>query len=302
MSIKKIAMLFIVAALLLSGCTGGASPTAEAPAAAATTAPAAPSDTPQPTNTATATVNSAATQSAQQTADAQSTADAAAKATADKQTQAVLDKQATATAKEGAKQTEKASVLATSTAYASEFMSVIQQLNTDGVVGSTEGDFFRISDFSEEMAMIGYFRRFETGYSGGNFVFDADIAWSVASMGADWSISGCGLVFGREDEDNYDFTFLNLEGFVASARWSRGNQSFLAYKKWGKPDLPQGSAKFRIAGYDQKFKVFVNDQMVSSFYDSRYKPGEIQLTMISGTNKDYGVRCEMTNIKLFIFK
>lgn len=300
MSIKRIAVLFIIFALLLSGC-GNQTPTAQAPAAA-TTAPAAPSDTPLPTDTATPTVNTAATQSAQQTAAAQATADAATKAAADKQTQAVLDKNATATAKEGAKQTEKAQVLATSTAEASSFLEIIQKLNADGTVGSTEGDFQVLNDLNEEMAMLNYFAHYETGYSGENFVFSSDIKWSVASMSSDFQWSGCGLMFGRQDNDNFDMTFVGLDGMNSSVRWTNGKGTWLAQKHWGKPDLPEGSAKLMIAGYAQKFKVWINDTMVSSFYDSRYRPGEIMYSVVSGTNKDYGIRCQMTNSKLFIFK
>ena len=33
--------------------------------------------------------------------------------------------------------------------------------------------------------------------------------------------------------------------------------------------------------------------------DMSLEEGELSLTLLSGTNKDYGTRCEMTNIELW---
>jgi hypothetical protein len=37
-------------------------------------------------------------------------------------------------------------------------------------------------------------------------------------------------------------------------------------------------------------------------YASLFEPGELGLTLFSGTNRDYGTRCRMTNIGLWEFK
>lgn len=47
--------------------------------------------------------------------------------------------------------------------------------------------------------------------------------------------------------------------------------------------------------------VLVNDELIGeySLAKSRILTGDVGLTVLSGTNKDYGTRCEMTNIHLF---
>ncbi len=53
---------------------------------------------------------------------------------------------------------------------------------------------------------------------------------------------------------------------------------------------------------DKKIYFYVNDKLVTTAYDNSLNDGNIALTLLSGTNKDYGTRCKMTNIDLFLLK
>ena len=48
--------------------------------------------------------------------------------------------------------------------------------------------------------------------------------------------------------------------------------------------------------------VLVNGELVGEYTLSQSRPlyGNVGLTLLSGTNKDYGTRCEMTNLHLWI--
>ena len=53
---------------------------------------------------------------------------------------------------------------------------------------------------------------------------------------------------------------------------------------------------------DKRISFYVNGERVATAYDGSLNAGNIALTLLSGTNKDYGTRCTMSNIDLFIFK
>jgi hypothetical protein len=48
--------------------------------------------------------------------------------------------------------------------------------------------------------------------------------------------------------------------------------------------------------------VLVNGESVGEYTLAQSRPsrGEIGLTVLSGTNKDYGTHCEMTDLRLWI--
>jgi hypothetical protein len=291
MATRKLALLVCVAVFTLFGCQIIENVQGQQ-------ATAVPTDTPQLTSTHTLapTVDTAATQGAQQTTDAQGPQDTQAA----EATRIEMDKQATADQQAALQSTEQAQAGATATAHAGQFVSVISQLVSEGKVTTTEGDYYHLADFDEAQAKINYFFQVDTGYSAENFVLQTDMAWDSASMSANWPTSGCGVVFGRTDEDNFDFTYLGLDGMVNIIRSAKGNQRLLTYQRWGKPDLPEGRAKFRLVVWNKRITVYVNESQISSMQDAAYGPGEIALTLVSGTNADFGTRCQMTDTNLFI--
>ena len=257
-----------------------------------------PTDTLAPTDTATPTVDTPATQNAQQTADAQATADVKAAT----KTQAALDKVATLTEVAALKRTSTAAVGVTATAYAVAFLDVIEQLSDAGVVTGTEGDYYRLDDFSESWAQINWYQWWRTNYSAENFVLSADANWKSASKTADWYTSGCGIVFSENSEDNHHLAYLALDGYGVVARITKGDWKTLAAQRYGKVSTPDGNAKIMLVVDDKRINFYVNEKLVTSAYDNSLNKGTIALTLLSGTNKDFGTRCKMTNIELFLLK
>jgi hypothetical protein len=142
-----------------------------------------------------------------------------------------------------------------------------------------------------------------TDYKVNNFVLDADIEYGSASDTADWLWSGCGFVYGLQDPYNYTVAWVALDGNVYATHVLKGDLTgkFLTWKRWGKPDLPTGTAKVRIVVFDKRLTIFVNDQKVTSAYDGLTEPGEFAMLVLSGTNKGYGTRCKMSNLNLWMF-
>ena len=259
---------------------------------------------PSPTSSqaATDTVNVKLTEQAQSTAKSLSATQTNAASQAAQETKAAQNGQSTATQRAGEIQTATASVIAQATQQAQSMAEKIQKLLNEGVVASATGDYYRLADFDESWAQIGWYQWKPTGHTAEDFVITADTAWQSASDRANWQNSGCGFVFNLKDKNNHHFAYLGLDGFVRLVQVSRGNYKNLAIQKYGKVSIPEGAAKIMLVVYDKKISYYVNDQRVASAYDGSITVGDIALTLLSGTNKDYGTRCQMKNIDLWIFK
>ncbi|MFM8320132.1 MAG: hypothetical protein ACKOC5_04375 [Chloroflexota bacterium] len=182
------------------------------------------------------------------------------------------------------------------------FRTRIDQLYEDGKISSKTGDFYKLEDWDHSTAMIGYMQWVTTDYSATNFVLATDMQWSSASKTANWPEAGCGFVFGLQDSDNMTYTYLGLDGFANIRAYVRGNYKNLARRNWGRPDLPEGEASFMLVVNNKRVSLYANDRMVNEATVTTYQPGDIALTVFSGTNKDYGTRCQLTNMQLFIFE
>jgi len=288
--------------LLIGGLLGCARPAAvvETPAISTDTATPVPSPT----------VNQAATQSAQQTKDVENTAVAQLAATHEviKATNAALTEaapalNATRTVMAGVKYTATAGVQATAQAYEDSMTGLVQALYADGKVGSTEGDYYKLDDYVRSEAQLNYFFPDSLGYEAENFVFSVDLKWASASMNANWATSGCGVLYGIQGNGKQAIlTYLGLDGYTHTMMGYKDKWPEVAFKRWGKPDLPKGEAHMTVVLWDKHATVYVNDKISSEYYAPLYKPGDLGLTVISGTNKDTGTTCLMTGMTLFIFK
>lgn len=254
------------------------------------------------------TVAAQATTMAQATLDAQAATEMAAGANATA-TMEALAAEATQTLQganvtqvPGEQATPTPAVDSLATQQAQAFMGIVQQLFDEGIISAKEGDYFRLEDFNESWAQLGYYQWWKTGYTAENFVLAADIAWESASDRANWPEAGCGIVFSEDSESDHHLAYLALDGFGRLAQISKGQWKTLASHRYGNLSVPSGNAKIMLVVYDQRINFYVNGQRVVNAYDGSLNAGNVGLTLLSGTNKDFGTRCQMTNIDLFIFK
>ena len=281
---------------------------------------------------------SASDQGAQQTLDAQASLIAemeAKQSTLDAQqvdsqqltadAQAILDAQATSAANETADaynqktkeaenniatRTQASAILLTNTAEAEmevepqvgAFSEKLQVAYDDGVLPTMDGTYHRLEDFDESIAKINWLYWWETDYAPENFVIRVDAYWDTASEITNWDRSGCAFVFGIEDEDNYNFTWLGLDGFVNLQRVVKDDWQWIAKRQNGKLSIPEGEAEIMMVVFDKKITIYVNGEKELSEYDPFYTAGKLALSVHSGTNKGFGTQCKMSNIDLMIFE
>jgi hypothetical protein len=315
---SSIIIAAMLGATLLTAC---GAPLAQEPSSTSIPALAnaiAATDTPAPT------VDATATQNAQQTAAALATANTEMTRIAQKtravQASATARRIAEATAKAGPRATydagtmltrtaraisqtaEAANVQASATAQKVIFTSVIEKLWEDGIVNAIEGDYYRLDDFDQSWAQINWYQWWRLNHLAENFVLSTDVSWQSASDTANWYASGCGFVFSETDRDHHHVAYLTLDGYGVLARLAKGDWKTLAAQRYGKVSTPNGNAKIMLVVDDKRINFYVNDKLVTNAYDNSIKEGNIAFTLLSGTNKDFGTRCKMSNIELFILK
>ena len=178
-------------------------------------------------------------------------------------------------------------------------VALVAQLFEDGLVPTTDGRYVLLDDFDESWAQLQWFRWFETGESPANFVLRTDMTWDSASDSATLWSTACGFVF-RGTDDGYYVVFVAMNGYVNIQRRSSASPISLGQGYFGKPGFPSGGAEFMMIVSGQSFTVFIDKEQVFSTRDHAFTEGELAYTVLSGTNKDYGTRCQMTDTDLWI--
>jgi hypothetical protein len=241
-----------------------------------------------------------ATENAKATAGAQATATTLGTATAiARKTQQVLGALATTTAYYQAKQTSTASALAEATIQAQPMFEKIQSLYSSHYIKSTAGVFHALPDFDESWAQMDWYRIWPTGFESKDFVIQTHLTWESASSIANWFSSGCGFTFGTKDSENYFIIFMLMDGNISLNRVQNGGGMHLGSAYYGKPDLPKGEADILLIVDKNQVLFFVNDRLVLRQQQSSIPRGELAMTLLSGTNQDFGTRCQMNNTQLW---
>ena len=189
------------------------------------------------------------------------------------------------------------------TERAEELNAEVQRYFEKGYLTTTEGRFRELDDFRFDWAQLGYYRKFPIQDSVGDFFLSAHFKWDSAFRNSD--TSGCGFIFGAQPNDDHYAVFLdrqrvlflitdNTVGFSRPVTPTRGTGTV-------KFDYP-AEADFTVIVKDAYAYVLVNDGVVGEYTlaRSRSAEGGVGVTVLSGTNRDFGTRCEMTNLHLWL--
>ncbi|MCJ7657889.1 MAG: hypothetical protein MUO67_01930 [Anaerolineales bacterium] len=247
---------------------------------------------------------------AQQVDNQQLTADAQATSAANETAAAYNQKTKEAKNSIATRGTQARALLLTKTAEAEmevepqvgAFSEKLQVAYDDGVLPTMDGTYHRLEDFDESIAKINRFYWWDTGYAPENFVIRVDAHWDTASEQTNWDQSGCAFVFGLEDEQNYNRTWLGLDGFVNLKRLVKDDWQWIAKRPNGKLSIPEGEAEIMMVVFDKRITIYVNGEKELSEDDPFYTAGKLALSVHSGTNKGFGTQCKMSNIDLMRFE
>ncbi|HEU0295923.1 MAG TPA: hypothetical protein VFR47_24500 [Anaerolineales bacterium] len=171
-----------------------------------------------------------------------------------------------------------------------------------GYLATTNGTNRQYADFVEEWAQLGWYswRSFENHAE--NFYVSAHFKWSSAYRNAD--LSGCGIVFAiQENNDKYSvfldrsgilfYIYEESYGYYRPVGITRGTGKV----EFGNPFDEPVEADFTLIVKDAYAYVLVNGELTAEYTLSKNKfyKGGFGPAILSGTNKDFGTRCEITN-------
>ncbi|HET6823094.1 MAG TPA: hypothetical protein VFH34_10615 [Anaerolineales bacterium] len=189
------------------------------------------------------------------------------------------------------------------TERAEELNAEAQEYFEKGYLATPDGSFRELEDFSFDWAQLGFYRPFLIQDSVGDFFLSAHFKWDSAFRNSD--TSGCGFIFGVQPNDDHYAVFLdrqrvlflitdNTVGFSRPVTPTRGTGIV-------KFDYP-AEADFTLIVKGAYAYVLVNGEVVGEYTLalSRSSKGGVGVTVLSGTNRDFGTRCEMTNLHLWL--
>ncbi len=187
----------------------------------------------------------------------------------------------------------------------------IEQLQKDKKLDAdaNKGKYSKLEDFDKSEAKMDYYFWYPTGHAPHDFVFRANVAWESASDTANWDRSGSGFVF-RQSDDKYYIVMIKLDGNIYIGRVDQSKDpkqqwTYLAYKYYGKPDLPKGQAYVSLVVNKGRINVYVNNKLAASAFDQAlegsevYRQGKLNYMVFSGTNVGFGLRVQMTDADLW---
>jgi hypothetical protein len=168
-----------------------------------------------------------------------------------------------------------------------------------GFLSTADGSTKEIDDFYYEWAQLGWYNWLPLGDDADDFFISADFAWDSAYKQAD--VSGCGFAFAIQPDSEHYAVFLDRNSvlFLDADNRYNGARSVGPTRGTGKVKFTTpAEANLTLIVNGAYAYVLVDGELVGEYTlsQSRQLTGDVGLTILSGTNKDYGTKCEMTEI------
>jgi len=186
------------------------------------------------------------------------------------------------------------------------FNAEAQSYFDKGYLKTADGQIKEIDDFNFDWAQLGWYNWLALDETVTDFYISAHAEWSSAFRNAD--TSGCGFLFAVQDNGDHYAVFLDRSQILflnadQTASYSRkvGLTRGSGRVNFKDPADQPLAADFTLIVNGTHAYVLVNGTMVGEYTlaQSKILKGDIGLSLLSGTNKDYGTRCKMTDIHIW---
>jgi len=192
---------------------------------------------------------------------------------------------------------------AVSDPIADALLAQVQKYKEEGHIPTTDGELIKFDDFKQTFSQLGYYQAYPTDLELENFVFAGHLKWSTATATDD--TSACGILFGGQPDSSDYAVFLDksrvyFSSSTATTNFELGKTSGTGRISFGNP----AEADFSLVVYQTHAYVYVDGEFIGEYTLSSSKPlkGVFGYGIISGTNKDYGTSCEITNAAVWSLK
>ena len=188
-----------------------------------------------------------------------------------------------------------------------EFNAETQGYFDLGYLSTTDGEISKIDDVSEEWAQLDWYKPSALLTQASDFYVSGHFKWTSAYRNA--AESGCGIVFAATEVGDHYAVFLDRSKVIfldnsRSSSYSRpvGTTRGTGIVKFGNPFDEPVEADFTLIVEKAYAYVLVDGEVVGEYTlsQSRSLDGLIGLALLSGTNKDFGTRCEVTNLHVWV--
>ena len=180
------------------------------------------------------------------------------------------------------------------------FDRLIRELKDNYVIPNTNGTFHTKSDQTLMLAKINWWQSESSFDSAQNFVLSMDMEWSSASLTPNTFNSGCGLIFRQTSNyANYLYVSLRMDGHMYM--FADRNKIETKYHDYyyGRASTT-GTHNLTIVANGDNIRVIVDGEQLANYRDvivNQY--GAMHLVVHSGTNKDWGIKCNFRNINYY---
>jgi hypothetical protein len=181
-----------------------------------------------------------------------------------------------------------------------EWNAEIQGYFEKGYLHTADGSIKELGSFVEEWAQMDWYTTWLLDETVDNFVFSAHFKWSSASKTPNQS--GCGFVYAIQDDGSDYSVFLDQAGILYLR--SEFNHGFRVGRTRGTGQVKVGDpteADFTLIVDNYYSYVLVDGEVIGEYTLPQSDPlkGEVGVSILSGTNKDYGTRCQVTDMRLW---
>ncbi len=184
------------------------------------------------------------------------------------------------------------------TEQANARQELLQSYVEAGYIDSASGSFEEVPEFEDAWPQIGWYQWYplhEDATAYGDLVFQGHFSWETAVQTSD--LSGCGVLFGLQPNSDHYAVFLDRARIAFMM--SRGGTVYEVGKTKGsgKPKTHEtGEADFALIVSGAKAVVIVDGTPTEYTLSADQKSsGEFAVSILSGTNRDYGTRCAITD-------
>jgi len=143
-----------------------------------------------------------------------------------------------------------------------------------------------------------------------DFAIGADVSWETASETSDWWNTGCGFFLRPRDDDGLGGYFVaeTADGLPWLLWWKPGAEFLVDLLRPGSYDYYSNASAGKRTGSQHivaivqgpTLRFLVNGDQKIYRDDVAERSGFIGAVVVSGTNKDYGTRCDFSNLWLYV--
>jgi len=190
----------------------------------------------------------------------------------------------------------------TATQQSETFSLLVQKIYDAGQISTTTGRYKKLDDYSEQLSRTFGYDWSKAGVTTKNFIIRADFTWSIAHQK---NYSGCGYVFREKSSQYYLIALDALDGVLLSYTDGVFNYSISGSRKTKLPDMGSNpyQATFTLVVNEFKAYTYINDNYYSAYELQKNRlteKGSLSFMILTGTDKDFGTRCEITNAEIWI--